>query len=270
MRTEEGKTWASEKMKGEKNIVYKLTPQQLKEQSPFSIDFYLKRFPKDSLEENKQKLRDAIDNANKDKLLPNQIEYWAKKGFNAEDSKIKVSERQRTFSLDICIEKYGKEEGEKRFSDRQTKWQKIWKEKYNNGDFNTHTFEGHQSIIAKEFFVHLIERGHLIEFNCFLNKEYTRNFKELGKTFAFDFVHKSSKVIIEFQGDFWHGNPKIFERDNILPYNKKTYSEIWDNDLIKKNAIESCGYKVIYVWESDYIKDPNNEINKCLNFINEN
>ena len=39
----------------------------------------------------------------------NQIEYWIKKGFSEEEAKMKVAERQRTFTLEKCIEKYGKE-----------------------------------------------------------------------------------------------------------------------------------------------------------------
>lgn len=54
-----------------------------------------------------------------------QVDYWISKGMSEEDAKKLISDRQRTFSLDKCIEKYGKEEGLKRFKERQTKWQKT-------------------------------------------------------------------------------------------------------------------------------------------------
>lgn len=57
----------------------------------------------------------------KDKTTTN-VEYWLKKGYGLDDAKNKVSERQSTFSLKKCIDKYGNYEGEKIFKERQNKW----------------------------------------------------------------------------------------------------------------------------------------------------
>jgi hypothetical protein len=56
-------------------------------------------------------------------IQDNQIGYWLKLGFNEEESKRLVSERQSTFSLEICIKKYGEAEGTRVFNERQEKWQ---------------------------------------------------------------------------------------------------------------------------------------------------
>jgi len=53
---------------------------------------------------------------------PKRVEYWIEKGFSIEDSKMKVSQSQKTFSKEICIEKYGEIEGIKIFNKRQEKW----------------------------------------------------------------------------------------------------------------------------------------------------
>lgn len=53
---------------------------------------------------------------------PTQIEYWLKKGYNEDEAKALVSERQSTFSLEKCIIKWGLAEGTKRFNDRNEKW----------------------------------------------------------------------------------------------------------------------------------------------------
>lgn len=50
------------------------------------------------------------------------IEYWLSKGYSLEDAKIKLSNRQKTFSKDICIQKYGETDGLERFNNRQKKW----------------------------------------------------------------------------------------------------------------------------------------------------
>jgi len=63
----------------------------------------------------------AIDAAKK---VPSntQIEYYTQKGYSIEEAKKIISDRQRTFTLEKCIAKYGEQEGRKRWKDRQNKW----------------------------------------------------------------------------------------------------------------------------------------------------
>ena len=56
------------------------------------------------------------------KLGSANLEYWMNKGFSKKEAIIKRSERQSTFSLEKCIEKYGEELGNKRWQKRQDKW----------------------------------------------------------------------------------------------------------------------------------------------------
>lgn len=65
----------------------------------------------------------------------------------------------------------------------------------------------------------------------------------------------------------WHGNPKIYLAEDIMPFGKKPYKDIWESDKLKKDIIEKQGYKLMYIWEYDYIKDPEGQINKCLEFL---
>lgn len=53
---------------------------------------------------------------------PTRKEYWIKKGFSQEESKIIISKRQSTFSKEKCVEKYGDEKGIIIFNERQKKW----------------------------------------------------------------------------------------------------------------------------------------------------
>lgn len=61
--------------------------------------------------------------------VPTQIQYWTKQGYSEELAKQMVRKRQQTFSLDICIKKYGKEQGLLKWETRQTKWQKTLNQK---------------------------------------------------------------------------------------------------------------------------------------------
>ena len=80
-----------------------------------------------------------------------QIGYWVKKGYSEEEAEKLRNERQATFSLDKCIEKHGIEEGRRIWQERQEKWMEKWQKGYKEGKFDTHTFEGSQSKIAKKF-----------------------------------------------------------------------------------------------------------------------
>jgi hypothetical protein len=65
------------------------------------------------------------------KSYSTKIEYWLNKGYTEEVAKEKLSNRQNTFSLAKCIEKYGQELGIKKFNERQERWVSTLKTKEN-------------------------------------------------------------------------------------------------------------------------------------------
>lgn len=59
------------------------------------------------------------------------------------------------------------------------------------------------------------------------------------------------KIILEADGDYWHGNPAIYSDWNQLNLKQKLQKI---KDFERTNQLEEKGYKVIRIWESD-IKD---------------
>ncbi len=57
------------------------------------------------------------------------LQFYLNKGMTEEEAKKALSTRQSTFSLDKCIEKYGIEEGTKKWKDRQDRWQATLNDK---------------------------------------------------------------------------------------------------------------------------------------------
>ena len=55
---------------------------------------------------------------------PSQIGYWLNKGYTQEEALLKRSSFQSTFSLNKCIEKFGRQHGIEIWQERQDKWQK--------------------------------------------------------------------------------------------------------------------------------------------------
>jgi len=79
-------------------------------------------------------------------------------------------------------------------------------------------------------------------------------FKPPGTTIFVDGYSSETNTIFEFQGDFWHGNPKSFDQSLINPRTRCTYGELFAKTLSRKSKLESLGYRVIEMWEYDWNK----------------
>lgn len=72
------------------------------------------------------------------------------------------------------------------------------------------------------------------------------------KKYFCDGYATESNTIFEFNGDFWHGNPKVFERTNLNKITNKSFGELYDYTMEKKQVLRSKGYKYVDVWERDW------------------
>jgi hypothetical protein len=73
-----------------------------------------------------------------------------------------------------------------------------------------------------------------------------------GKKYKPDAYIKETNTVYEFNGDFWHGNPKKFNSNDINKKNKKTFGELYNDTLKKEAELKSYGYNIISIWESDF------------------
>jgi hypothetical protein len=60
-------------------------------------------------------------------------------------------------------------------------------------------------------------------------------------------------TIFEFHGDFWHGNPKIYNSTDINRVTKTTFGELHLKTLQKKDMCVSMGYNYICIWEDTWM-----------------
>ena len=67
-----------------------------------------------------------------------------------------------------------------------------------------------------------------------------------------DGYSESGLCIYEYHGDFFHGNPAIYNQDDINIVCKKTYGELYANTLKKKKYCEDAGYNYVFIWESEW------------------
>ena len=70
-------------------------------------------------------------------------------------------------------------------------------------------------------------------------------------------------LVIEYNGDYWHCNPKKYKPDYYHQVKKKTAKELWEYDKNKIDLIKNSGYILEIVWESD-LKADHTIINKLI------
>jgi hypothetical protein len=73
-----------------------------------------------------------------------------------------------------------------------------------------------------------------------------------GKRYQVDGLDGENKIIYEFYGDFYHGNPKIYPPDKLNIKLKKTFGELHLKTLEREKIFKSAGYNVISIWESEF------------------
>lgn len=255
MKLDKYRKMASEQIKGDKNPNHKskTTIEQRRAISPFSKEFYRKDNPEMGEEELQKLTNGKVKEYIKDRISDTSIEYYLNKGYSQIEAQQKLSERQTTFSLEICIKKYGEEAGLKRWQERQKKW------------LDSTAGSNHSSVSQKLFWdLH----------NTLTNKE-DLYFKELNKeyviigdsnTYVVDFKHRNK--VIEFNGDYWHANPNKYNESWINTTINLSAKDIWEKDSIR-NDIISKDYDLLIIWEYDYKNDPEGTLQKCIKFLND-
>ena len=224
------------------------TEQQRKESSPFSKEFYIKR----GLSENDRK--NFNENVAKNRSYNTQLEYYINKGMSEEEAHKALYNRQATFSLYKCIQKYGDKKGLEIFNERQKIWNKKLQKSFKSGKYV-------QSPIANKLFKEIKIK---LNINNSIEEKYIFNDK-LHKGYLFDFCLNNK--LIEFNGDYCHANPIFYGPKSFIKAKNKKAEEIWEYDKIKIQTANDQGYKVLIIWEYDYNNNKEETLKKCIDFL---
>jgi len=76
---------------------------------------------------------------------------------------------------------------------------------------------------------------------------------------------RETNTVYEFHGDFWHGNPLIFDPEKVNPMSNKKYGDLYIKTIKRDELIISKGYNLVTIWENDYRKNEKNKF--CVNMI---
>lgn len=75
-----------------------------------------------------------------------------------------------------------------------------------------------------------------------------------NRIFKVDGFESKTNTVYEFYGDFWHGNPLLYNLDDFCKITKKTFGQMYKNTIERKELLEQNGYKIVYIWENEFRK----------------
>lgn len=98
-----------------------------------------------------------------------------------------------------------------------------------------------------------------------LGIKYIWQYGGLSK-YLYDFMIIEKNIIIEYNGTYWHCDPRKYKKNYFNSKVGKKAKEIWEQDKIKIDLATGNGYDVLVFWEEDFTKLTYNE---KKDFINE-
>lgn len=151
-------------------------------------------------------------------------------------------ERQsKTKTKDYILSTYGEEELNRILNDRR----KGMKSPKNYSKESQKFFDELDKILGEKYHTY------------YKTKNYEYDIKYNYNCYFLDYYIEELKLCIEFNGDFWHANPKLYKPDDILNLldHRITAKELWDKDFERIKILENkFNINTVIVWESDYKK----------------
>jgi G:T-mismatch repair DNA endonuclease (very short patch repair protein) len=156
-------------------------------------------------------------------------------------------------TLDNFIMKYGKVLGIKKYKEM------IDKRSSNVGNAVSKS--------AIEYFFKLerllVELGIRCTDSMYYGKNKEHVIYDTNRIFMLDYYLPSYKLCIEYNGDYWHANPLLYDSNYQFTgkLNGISAKQIWERDNLKYNAISKHGIQCIVVWENNAIAKLDETVN---------
>ena len=103
------------------------------------------------------------------------------------------------------------------------------------------------------------------------NIPFISNTRKIIKPKELDFYFPELNLAIEFQGDYWHANPKKYSADDLIlvaNIGKVPAYQIWERDNWKIERCKELWIELITIWEKDWLEDKNAILENLMIRIN--
>jgi very-short-patch-repair endonuclease len=204
------------------------------------------------LAENPDVKKKKYERVSKTKTQRRTIEYWVQQGCTEEQATAQIKKYSPpSHLLQSFIERHGEEIGKKLHRQTYEKQRKTKMEKY--GSLMLNGYVSKASIKYFKPLYKLLRKSGILKTDILWGigkqREFTTFDKETNKNYAFDFVIKSKKVIIEYNDAFWHARDKSEWKNPMV-----TYEQSQERDTNKLRVASKLGFDIIYIW-SDNLPD---------------
>jgi hypothetical protein len=193
------------------------------------------------------------------------IQYFLDKGYSETDAISALKERQSTRLKRKYIEKYGEKVGTERYEKTNASWSTKMETQYRAGKFSKSPKTKVWKVTSSSELQLAETLQEKLGKPLLFGKNQLKIFDGV-QYYYFDLCDIEHKKIIEYNGDYWHANPKKFSKNTIVR-NGLSANDLWKKDIIKRRVANRLGYKILTIWESDYLKEPSMCIEKCLKFL---
>lgn len=229
----------------------------------------------------------------RNRASPRTIEFWIDKGYNTSEA-IETVRKIQARDLDFYITNYGEEIGHYKYQSAIQKRLVTWFKKELPERNKTNASKGRtylqlvdtygedaaNSIIenrlksnpaisneSKIFFQALDKMlGTSLEKASVTGYKGPERWVRAGKRLYFlDYVLEN--CIIEYNGSYWHGDPRLFQESDWHSGKRSTVKEIWNYDKEKLDNLTKLGYNVLTVWSYDVNEDLQTQLNKCKDYL---
>ena len=204
------------------------------------------------LEEGTKRFNEYVE---KQRYAGCSLDYFQAKYGNEEGLlKYKTTNQLKGFTLQNQINKYGLEEGTKRFNEIISSYNKI---KYANSMLATNII----NLILLQLPIEIATNAKCLQTEFFIHRN--------NKIYFYDLTFPKYKKIIEINGYYWHANPIKYHHNDIIkfPNSIKIASDIWERDFNKMKHVIDYGFDVKYIWEHDFNKNAVQTISEAVKWI---
>lgn len=150
---------------------------------------------------------------------------------------------------------------------KHSKYGKTWEDIY--GKEGAKKFKKEFGLKMRKHIVRRLANKEMPFMNTKIEKEFAKELSKreinfisqypIDNKFVCDFSIPKYKIIIECDGDYWHGNPKIYNKKDLNQTQKRKIKI----DRIKDIYLKKKGWKVLRFFETEI----NNSVSKCVNKI---
>lgn len=120
--------------------------------------------------------------------------------------------------------------------------------------------EAHWKKIFQQLRIGYVSKGHLEVHDAIKHMGF--NTHVLIGSMQVDECNENLKIVIEYNGDYWHCNPKKWKAEEYNSAIKMTAGEKWKADIARHAALRKMGYTTITIWESGWEADRQKYINR--------